>query len=259
MSVRNKPWTRQQLLVAYYLYTTELTFGQCHAGQPLIIKYSSLIGRTPNALAMKLCNIASLDPAIINSGRKGLTGASAADRSMWQEMQSDWAAFFIEVEAVLAELTASAFPDKESQIRDQPAPDYHAGERQVKTAVRIGQASFRRAVLSAYANRCCITGLSEPRLLVASHIIPWRDDVDNRLNPHNGLALSMLHDKAFDVGLITVDEKRRVVVSAQNWDDKDEFLHRTLVSCHGQLLNQPEKFLPHQKFLEHHREHIFLG
>lgn len=258
MSART-PWTRQQLLVAFYLYTTELTFGQCHARQPLIIKYAELIGRTPNALAMKLCNIASLDPAIFNSGRKGLTGAAAADRAMWKEMQSDWATFFAAAESVIADLNVVGKLYEADEIRDRPAPDYYGSDRRTETSVRIGQGCFRRAVLSAYTNRCCISGLSDPRLLVASHIVPWRDDEDNRLNPHNGLALSMLHDKAFDIGLITVDEELRVVVSHQEWPEDDEFAQHTLVSCHGLPLNQPEKFMPQQAFLEHHRENIFLG
>jgi len=258
MSART-PWTRQQLLVAFYLYTTELTFGQCHARNSLIIKYAELIGRTPNALAMKLCNIASLDPVIVNSGRKGLTGASVADRAMWQEMQADWTTFFAVAEAVIEDLNVTGTLDEVDEIRDQTAPDYYGNDRRTETNVRVGQGSFRRAVLSAYANRCCISGLSHPRLLVASHIVPWREDEENRLNPHNGLALSMLHDKAFDIGLITVDEKLRVVVSDHDWPEDDEFVQQSLVSYHGQPLNQPEKFMPQQAFLEHHRENIFLG
>lgn len=178
---------------------------------------------------------------------------------MWQEMQSDWTAFFAAAEAVIEGLQAADKADKADEVQEPVAPDYYGGDRRTETTVRVGQSSFRRAVLSAYANRCCISGLSDPRLLVASHIVPWRDDEDNRLNPHNGLALSMLHDKAFDIGLITVDEKLRVVVSDQDWPEDDAFAQQTLVSCHGQPLNLPDKFLPHQKFLEYHRETKFIG
>ena len=80
-------WTRQQLLVAFSLYC-KMPFGKLHSRNPEIIKYAGLLGRTPSALAMKLTNIASLDPAIIASGRKGLKGASKADRQMWEEMQN---------------------------------------------------------------------------------------------------------------------------------------------------------------------------
>ena len=69
------PWTRDQLLVAFSLYC-RLPFGRLHARNPEIIAIADAIGRTPGALAMKLTNIASLDPEITSTGRSGLTGAS---------------------------------------------------------------------------------------------------------------------------------------------------------------------------------------
>ena len=72
-------WTREQLKLAFNLYC-QLPFGKLHKGNKEIIELAGLIGRTPSALAMKLCNIASLDPVIISSGRKGLSGASELDR-----------------------------------------------------------------------------------------------------------------------------------------------------------------------------------
>ena len=50
-------------------------------------------------------------------------------------------------------------------------------------------------------------------LLQASHIVPWSRDAGRRLDPRNGIALSALHDRAFDRGLITLDEELRVVVA----------------------------------------------
>ena len=81
-----KNWTRQQHVIALYLYN-KLPFGLFHQHNSEVIKYSKLIGRTPSALAMKLCNLASLDPVITSSGRKGLQGASKADSLIWQEQK----------------------------------------------------------------------------------------------------------------------------------------------------------------------------
>ena len=102
MAVRTG-WTHQQLLVAFNLYC-QMPFGKMHSRNPEIIKYAELIGRTPSALAMKLTNIASLDPAITSTGRKGLQGASAADKIMWEEMQADWEQF-----AIKSQQATSAF------------------------------------------------------------------------------------------------------------------------------------------------------
>lgn len=77
----NKGWTRQELLIAFGLYC-QIPFGKLHSRNPDIIKYAELIGRTPSALAMKLTNIASLDPVITSSGRKGLSSAQRVSRHM---------------------------------------------------------------------------------------------------------------------------------------------------------------------------------
>ena len=78
MSLRKK-WTHDELLVALNLYH-KLTFGQLHSRNPVIIALAEKLGRGPSSVAMKLCNLASLDPALKLRGIKGLTGASALDR-----------------------------------------------------------------------------------------------------------------------------------------------------------------------------------
>lgn len=86
-------------------------------------------------------------------------------------------------------------------------------ERESIVKVRVNQSFFRKAVLAAYDYKCCITGLEIPELLIASHIIPWSKDGADRVNPRNGLCLNVIHDKAFDRGLITVTPEFAVKVS----------------------------------------------
>jgi putative restriction endonuclease len=72
----------------------------------------------------------------------------------------------------------------------QEFPEGKSRETILRT--RVNQDFFRAAVLAAYDGRCCITGLSVPKLLNASHIVPWSVDVKNRTNPRNGLCLNAL-------------------------------------------------------------------
>lgn len=262
---RSKGWTREQLLIAFYLYC-RMPFGKMHSRNPDIIRYANLIGRTPSALAMKLTNIASLDPAIINSGRSGLSGASAADRSMWDEMNADWEAFSLHSHQVVQQLDVSGELQKELTQEIDEATEtqhettrYESSNRVVTTTARVGQNLFRNAVLSAYDNRCCISGLSHPKFLIASHIVPWRDDPQNRLNPHNGLCLSVLHDRAFDQGLLAIDDNMTVLVSPMIKHSPDAFLKETVLAYEGKPIELPEKFEPDKAFLSHHQEHIFLS
>lgn len=69
---------------------------------------------------------------------------------------------------------------------------------------RIGQDIFRDALMDYWGGRCPLTGITEPALLRASHIVPWADcDDEQRLDVHNGLLLSALWDAAFDKGLVS--------------------------------------------------------
>jgi predicted restriction endonuclease len=69
---------------------------------------------------------------------------------------------------------------------------------------RIGQDVFRAALLDYWDSRCPLTGITDPALLRASHIIPWSDCNDEqRLDVHDGLLLSALWDAAFDQGLVS--------------------------------------------------------
>jgi hypothetical protein len=124
-------------------------------------------------------------------------------------------------------------------------------------SIRLNQARFRRAVLASYSGRCCMTGLADPRLLVASHIVPWAVDHRNRLNPRNGLCLSALHDRAYDQGLITVMPGDLVVRVADSLRRRVEhgFGSEALLRYEGQRIHPPSRFKPDDAFLAWHAQH----
>jgi len=211
---------------------------------------------------MKLTNIASHDPMIRSSGRSGLTGASAADKAMWEEMQSDWEHFAVEIEKAEDDLSPSTNSDDstiEQTTAELPVIDFIGRDKIIQTTARIGQDFFRRTVLSAYDSKCCISGLALPSLLVASHIVPWSMDTQNRLNPQNGLCLSTLHDRVFDLGIITIDETMTVRLSKRYANQTNHFFGQSIAAFEGKAITLPEKFKPSLAFLEYHRIHIFEG
>lgn len=241
MKANAKRWTEDEAKLALHLYF-QLPFGQFTQGNKQVIALAEQLGRTPSSIAMKLSNFASLDPEIIKSGRKGLVGASALDREMWEKYAGQ---FELLVEAAtLAEQEASSLPLGEDVL--------------TKARRRKGQGFFRNIVLESYQTRCCVTGIRTPSLLVASHIVPWSEDEGNRLNPRNGLCLSMLHDKAFDRGFITFDNDLRLVVSAELSEDCD-FSRAAFDLFVGKPLKAPIRYQPDPAFLEYHRENIFLS
>ena len=176
-------------------------------------------------------------------------------------MHNDWERFTVEADDAINSLGGASIVEANFDLADMPdeAVDYGASDKTAQTKIRVGQNFFRRAVLSAYDDRCCISGLAVPSLLIASHIVPWRIDKKNRLNPRNGLCLSALHDRCFDVGIITVTEDLTVRVSRQFANIEDRFFKAALSAYDGQPILLPDKFQPDAEFLEYHRQRVFQG
>lgn len=266
MKPRSTSWTSSELLAAFRLYS-RTPFGRLHRGNPDIIRLANAVGRTASAVAMKACNFASLDP--VESRRvAGLGNASRADRELWERFRADSEAVADAAESAWTELGLAQNSDSEVSAdhpetlqegvpRESKLP---SGETESVSLVRIRrvQSFFRAALLVAYENRCAITGLAQPDLLIASHIIPWREDVARRADPTNGLCLNALHDRAFDRGLITLDPDLKVVVSPSLLSgDHPEFHRAAFAGVHGRPLTLPVRFHPDPAALAWHREHVF--
>lgn len=248
-------WTREQLRLAFYFYC-QTPFGKLHSKNPQIIELASLIGRTPSALAMKLVNFASLDPSITDTGRKGLSGASILDRETWDDFHANWEDLALECE----QLRQSLLRDRgmvameSSDTRDHiMLTDFTGETRQAIVQQRIKQNFFRHTVLASYRGRCCISGVSDPHLLVASHIVPWSADKANRLNPSNGLCLSAIHDRAFDSYLFSLSDDWRVVLSDRIKASKDGFVRDVFWPTEGKRIDMPERFAPDPSLMSKHR------
>lgn len=125
-------------------------------------------------------------------------------------------------------------------------------EREQK--VRIGQSRFRSALMDYWNATCPLTGVREPELLRASHIIPWAacSSDQERLNVHNGLLLSALWDAAFDAGLVSFDDLGRPVPSPRLSDDARTAMDLDAVA-QLPLSNQ------HRERLKWHRENIWIA
>lgn len=252
MTSERRPWTWEERLVVFNLYC-KLSFGKFHRNNQSVIDIAALIQRTPSAVAMKLVNFASLDSYHQSRGVKGLQNVSKADVEAWQHFTENWGHAGEESERLLEKLQQEQNRHK-SIIYTQ---DYETTRKSV-VSVRRGQKFFRETVINDYNYQCCICGISISELLVASHIIAWRDRNDIRLNPHNGLCLCGLHDKAFDTGLIAIDSKYKVKVFSGIRDYLPNVaLEKNIKSYDGMEITLPEKFKPKIEFLQYHSDTYF--
>lgn len=123
-----------------------------------------------------------------------------------------------------------------------------AADKTSYISARVGQGEYRSKLIT-YWGKCALTGYSDVRFLVASHIKPWRDSTDTeRLDPYNGLLLLPNLDKAFDLGYITFTEKG--VLKTTEFIESPRILGITK-KMKIKVASQ------HQDYLAYHRESVF--
>jgi hypothetical protein len=253
VSTPPKAWTRDQVTAVLSLYC-QIPFGTMHSKNPRIVALAKSLDRTPASVALKLVNLASLDPVHRERGVTGMKNASKLDRDIWEEFYGKWDA--------LADTPASDEPPLRQSVippfKQPRTPMTGTTEFEGTRLLRRGQQFFRNSVLAAYEQKCCISGISAPELLRASHIIPWSASHETRMDPCNGLCLNALHDAAFDRGLITVDPDMRLVISSNLSGAVPRPVYRDFFGQYtGCVIVIPERFPPKPEYLSYHRLHVF--
>lgn len=121
------------------------------------------------------------------------------------------------------------------------APETPVERRYALRAVkqRLHQASFREAVITAYNGRCALSGLPEPLLLDAAHIISDKDERLGQPIVPNGIPLSKIHHAAFDAHLIGIDPDYRLHVSERLLIQKDGPMLEALKHLDGGTIHLP--------------------
>lgn len=250
-------WTREELILALSVYF-QLPFGRLNHTTPEVKELARILGRSENSAALRLVNFAACDPYIINSGRTGMTSGIGVCMPIWEEFYEDRERLFSEALRIKAALLHKSV----EETLHLTASDLEGKERTAVIRQRVNQSVFRSMILYNYEERCAITGINIPELLVAGHIIPWADSSpQQKLSPENGICLSALYDKAFDKGLITIspDDYTICLSSALQEYETQEFYDQHFGCISGQKITMPIEHKPNRDFLAYHREKVFLG
>lgn len=256
--VKRKLWNRDELILVFNLYL-KIPFGKFHHTTQEVIELSNLMKeRNPNAVSMRLSNFASVDPYHQKRGVAGLKGGIKQVQPIWDEFHDNKEELIFESERILAEIQKTTIEKKYEKILD--GTDKLEGRtklREVKT--RVNQNVFRQIVLANFNNKCAVTGFDNTDFLIASHILPWSKNKQNRLNPQNGLLLNNLHDKAFEIGYLAFDKNYHILICSEFLKSSDKFIQNYFTPFHKKEMRRPERFLPNLQFLEKHMEETFLG
>ena len=258
MSHRN--WSRQETLMALAFYLCPpFPRKNWDDGDAEIQLIAGEIGRTESAVCFKIANLKACDP---NRTGLGFTNTAGMDRQVVSEYLADPDATMSEAmwEREQSGIRISDDGEIEASGSSRPSQPQQLGlERVEQVRTRVNQDYFRSVLLSNYGGACCLTGIDIPALLTASHIKPWAAATPSeRLMSSNGLLLNALHDRAFDRGLITLDDRYRVVVSSRvpHTPTNDLWLY----AFDGRKIALPggdESTWPSLDFIHYHNDYVF--
>lgn len=253
--MKRNNWTYEEHVLAYNLYC-KITFTKINSNYEPIKDLALLIGRTSGSVAMKMANFARLDPFHKARNVSGLSQGAKGEEIVWNEFNNDWNELAYKSESILAKYKHNSIEESSNIITDDLPP---AGkERETIIKARVNQSFFRKAVIASYNNKCCITNLAIPELLVAGHIIPWSIGIDYRTNPANGLCLNALHDKLFDKGLMTITPDYKIKYSKKLLEEIEQREFKSFFFPYeNSVIRLPQKFSPVKEFLEFHNLNIF--
>jgi putative restriction endonuclease len=236
-------WSKEELMSAFNLFC-RIPINQINQNNKKIIEFANLLEKTPKEVVKRFSNFSKFDASL-----NVIDTIEKEDKKIWEYFNKDWEKSVHESENKIIELE-----NRQKDIAVFPK----GKERASLVKSRVNQTFFRDVVLSSYQNRCCITRLPFYELLNASHIIPWSVDPSNRLNPHNGLSLNTLHDRAFDRGLITVMPNYTIRISSSINEFLDyESVKKYFLYYHKKNIILPNRFLPDKSFLEYHNKNIY--
>jgi len=252
-------YTEDECILALELYLM-LPRKDIRRDNPQIIQLSDFLTskghpHNANSIKMKLENFKAFDPLYLG---KSLSNGSDMDRKIWERF---YATGFTDLSKA-AEESRMRISHGDSSVFGMENLDEGGRTKLVEMMERSNQDIFRGRVLTVYDSKCCITGIQSNDMIQACHIKPWSASPENskeRLDPRNGLCLNVLHHKAFDDGLFTLDEKYRVELSpALEQIERPEVIKRYYRPYEGQTITiDMKEFLPSEEYLDYHRKNVF--
>lgn len=128
--------------------------------------------------------------------------------------------------------------------------------------VFVRQAFFKKYIPQIYNDTCCISGMRlisvhGYSMVDACHIVPFSKGQNDHVS--NGIALCPNLHRAFDRGLISIDQDYRVLVSSLISENSQHPYSLSILK--GKNLHLPENpvYFPDQENLNWHRSNIFKG
>lgn len=253
-------WTRQETLMALAFYLCPpLPRKNWDDSDAEVQLLAEKIGRSESAVCLKIGNLKACDP---NRSGSGFAHAATMDAQVMAEYLSEPDETMSEALCELEQTGIQISYDGRIEVPGPSRlgrPQKFGVERTTQIRTRVNQDYFRNVLLANYDSTCCLTGVSVPALLTASHIKPWAAATQSeRLMSSNGLLLNAFHDRAFDRGLITLDNRYRIVVSSRvpHTPANDRWIY-AYADNRIRLPRGGESTWPSLEFIRYHNDCVF--
>lgn len=157
------------------------------------------------------------------------------------------------------------FEELSRKILNEKAVDYKSEiisllEKEDEEEIYLRGNVFKREIPRIYNNTCCISGMrissvSPISMIDACHIIPFSKSYNDTVS--NGIALCPNLHRAFDRGLISLDENYRIIISKSFGESDSEY---SICNFEGRKILLPEnaKHFPLRSNLRWHRKNVFI-
>lgn len=158
----------------------------------------------------------------------------------------------------------SLFNKIEMKILNEPPSEYRKEiekllQQNNEEEIYLRGSMFKREIPKIYNNTCSMSGMRVDSVLSfsmidACHIVPFSDSYNDTIT--NGIALCPNLHRAFDRGLISIDDNFRVLVSQSFREDQNNYSIKALT---GKKLFLPTEGLFHPSLsnIEWHRNNVF--
>ncbi len=190
-----------------------------------------------------------IDPWIVGSSRNGEASAKLKMAPFSEkEMERSTLSFDALAESMPFDNAIIERLEESVNSGDFSVPDTTSSVKVRGSAQRV----FSEMVKRNYGWSCALTGITTREFLIASHIVPWSVDHTIRLDPSNGICLSILADRAFENGFLLIEDDLSVKI---DWSKigSDVKLGKILAEHDGAKLNVPKAHPPNVDFLRRRR------
>ena len=156
------------------------------------------------------------------------------------------------------------FDDIENKLLNEDPEEYR---QEIKKLIKqhdeeeifLRGSLFKREIPKIYCNTCCVSGMKidttlSVSMIDACHIVPFSNSYDDTIT--NGIALCPNLHRAFDRGLISIDENYKVIISNSFIENDTNYSIRKYNGI-TILLPKSDKYFPKKENFEWHRLNVF--